>query len=41
LTIRYLEEAVALGDEIGDRSTRYLIKRVLDKARAKQFQPSR
>jgi len=39
--IRYLEEALALADEIEDGKTGYLIERALDEVRAGQFKPSR
>jgi hypothetical protein len=35
--IRYLEDALALADEIQDGHTGYLIERALDEARSRQF----
>ena len=37
--IRYLEDALALADEIEDGQTGFLIKRALDEARSRQFRP--
>ena len=37
--IRYLEDALALADELNDGTTGYLIERALDYARAQQFKP--
>jgi hypothetical protein len=37
--IRYLEDALALADEIEDGHTGYLIERALDEARSRQFKP--
>jgi hypothetical protein len=37
--IRYLENALAIADEIEDGATGYLIERALDKARSRQFRP--
>jgi hypothetical protein len=37
--IRYLEDALALADEIEDGRTGYLIERALDEARSRQFKP--
>jgi hypothetical protein len=37
--IRYLEEAMALADELQDGNTGYLIERALDEARSRQFRP--
>jgi hypothetical protein len=38
--IRYLENALAIADEIEDGKTGYLIERALDEARAHQFVPA-
>ena len=35
--IRYLENALALADEIEDGETGFLIERALDEARSRQF----
>jgi hypothetical protein len=35
--IRFLEEALALADEIEDGNTAYLIERALDEARSRYF----
>jgi hypothetical protein len=35
--IRYLEEALALTDELNEGSTGFLIERALDEARARHF----
>ena len=37
--IKYLEEAMAIADELEDGTTGYLIERALDEARAQQFKP--
>jgi DNA-binding ferritin-like protein len=37
--IKHLEEALALADELQDRTTGYLIERALDEARSRQFRP--
>ncbi len=37
--IRYLEDALALADELQDGTTGYLIERALDEARSCQFKP--
>jgi hypothetical protein len=37
--IRFLEEALALADEIGDGHSGYMIERALDEAPARQFKP--
>jgi len=37
--IRYLENALAIADEIEDGKTGYLIERALDEARSAQFKP--
>jgi glutamate mutase epsilon subunit len=37
--IRYLEDALALADELQDGHTGYLIERALDEARSRQFKP--
>jgi hypothetical protein len=37
--IRYLEDALALADEIEDGHTGYLIEHALDEARSRQFKP--
>jgi hypothetical protein len=39
--IRYLENALAIADEIEDGKTGYLIERALDEARSRQFAPMR
>ena len=39
--IRYLEDALALADEIEDGQTGYLIERALDEARSREFRPTR
>jgi hypothetical protein len=38
--IRYLEEASAIGDEIGDHESGFLIERALDQARSYHFRPT-
>jgi hypothetical protein len=38
--IRHLEEALSLADEIEDGQTGFLIVRVLDEARSRQFRPT-
>jgi hypothetical protein len=38
--IRHLEEALSLADEIEDGQTGFLIERVLDEARSRQFRPT-
>jgi hypothetical protein len=37
--IRYLEDALALADELQDGHTGYLIERALDEARSRQSKP--
>jgi hypothetical protein len=37
--IRYLENALAIADEIKDGTTGYLIERALDEARSRQSKP--
>jgi hypothetical protein len=37
--IRYLENALAIADEIEDGTIGYLIERALDEARSLQFRP--
>jgi hypothetical protein len=37
--IRHLEEALALGDEMEDGQTGFLIERAIDEARSCQFRP--
>jgi hypothetical protein len=39
--IRHLEDALELADEIEDSQIGFLIERVLDEARARQFTPIR
>ncbi|QOZ50521.1 hypothetical protein XH90_03475 [Bradyrhizobium sp. CCBAU 53338] len=39
--VRYLEDALALADEIDEGETGYLIERALDEARSQQSVPSR
>jgi hypothetical protein len=39
--IRYLENALAIADEIEDGKTGYLIERALDVARSGKFKPQR
>jgi hypothetical protein len=39
--IKFLEEALAVSDEIEDANTGFLIERALDEARASQFRPPR
>jgi hypothetical protein len=39
--IRYLENALAIADEIEDGKTGYLIERALDEARSGRFKPER
>jgi hypothetical protein len=38
--IRYLENALAIADELDDGQTGYLIERALDQARSRQFMPA-
>jgi hypothetical protein len=38
--IKYLEQALALADEIGDADTGFLIERALDEVRSRQFRPA-
>jgi hypothetical protein len=37
--IRYLEEALALADELQDGQTGFLVERALDEARSREFRP--
>ena len=37
--IHYLEDALALADELNDGTTGYLIERALDEARTHHFKP--
>jgi hypothetical protein len=38
--IRHLEDALALGDEIEEGNTGFLIERALDEAQSRQFRPT-